>query len=126
MASLALSLNRHCYFGIRDMEFHYAIYPAGKGYRRHLDVLRHTRSRRLSVICYLNESWETSDGGELRLYLGGAHKAEHPLDILPVGRRLVCFLSDQIEHEVLPAARQRYSITGWLKDTPPLFGDPIS
>jgi SM-20-related protein len=28
----------------------------------------------------------------------------------------VCFRSDQIEHEVLPATRERLSLTGWMLD----------
>jgi SM-20-related protein len=39
-----------------------------------------------------------------------------PVDILPLAGRLVCFRSDQIEHEVLPATRERLSLTGWLLD----------
>ncbi|MDQ2656958.1 MAG: 2OG-Fe(II) oxygenase, partial [Bacteroidota bacterium] len=39
-----------------------------------------------------------------------------PLDILPVLGRMVCFRSDQLEHEVLPATRPRLSLTGWLLD----------
>jgi SM-20-related protein len=38
------------------------------------------------------------------------------LDILPQAGKLVCFRSDQIEHEVLPATRPRMSITGWMLD----------
>jgi SM-20-related protein len=38
------------------------------------------------------------------------------LDVLPQAGRLVCFRSEQIEHEVLPATRPRFSITGWILD----------
>jgi SM-20-related protein len=37
-------------------------------------------------------------------------------DVLPVAGRLVCFRSDLLEHEVLPATRERLSLTGWLID----------
>jgi SM-20-related protein len=65
----------------------------------------------LSVICYLNDQWKTEDRGSLLLYL-----PDGPLDILPISGRLVCFRSDQIEHEVQPATRERLSLTGWLLD----------
>jgi SM-20-related protein len=37
-------------------------------------------------------------------------------DFLPMAGRLVIFRSDEIEHEVLPATRERLSITGWILD----------
>jgi SM-20-related protein len=41
---------------------------------------------------------------------------DESLDFLPLAGRLVCFRSDMIEHEVLPATRTRMSITGWMLD----------
>jgi SM-20-related protein len=38
---------------------------------------------------------------------------------VPEAGRLVCFRSDLIEHEVLPATRERYSLTGWALDRAP-------
>jgi SM-20-related protein len=35
--------------------------------------------------------------------------------VLPQGGRLVAFLSDRFEHEVLPARRERMSFTGWFR-----------
>jgi SM-20-related protein len=63
------------------------------------------------VICYLNNDWTDEQGGQLRMYL-----LDRALDILPQAGKLVCFRSDQIEHEVLPATRPRMSITGWMLD----------
>ena len=103
-------LNRTCYLGITNHEFHYASYPVGTFYKRHLDRFQSDSSRKLSLICYLNEDWKTEDGGQLRLYL-----ADNELDILPIGGRIVVFESDKIEHEVLPATRERRSVTGWLR-----------
>jgi SM-20-related protein len=37
-------------------------------------------------------------------------------DVLPVGGRLVVFLSGEIPHEVLPTKKERISITGWLRN----------
>ena len=80
-------------------------------YRRHLDQFKKDDHRKLSVICYLNEGWKEEHGGQLRIY-----RTDGPLDILPVAGRLVCFRSDQLEHEVLPATRERLSLTGWILD----------
>lgn len=110
-------LNRSCYLGIRDMEMHLAIYPTGAFYKRHLDVFKQSSGRVLSAICYLNEHWQDEDGGQLRIFFPAANpgESETHLDFSPLGGRLVFFLSDQLEHEVLPARRNRYSITGWMK-----------
>lgn len=116
-------LNRTCFLGIRDMELHAAVYPPGTGYTRHLDVFKNTRSRRLSVIFYLNFDWQEEMGGALRLFLPQPDGSEEALDILPLAGRMACFRSDRLEHAVLPATRYRYSITGWLKDSLPIYGD---
>jgi SM-20-related protein len=64
------------------------------------------------VICYLNENWTEDDGGQLRVYFPDQSK-----DFFPIAGRLVCFRSDLLEHEVLPATRERLSLTGWILDT---------
>ncbi len=109
-------LNRSCFLGIRDAELHFAVYPAGAFYKRHLDVFRRDQARKLSVICYLNDDWRPADGGRLRIYRPLSGGGEEAFDIVPTGGRLVCFQSDRFEHEVLPARRDRYSLTGWLND----------
>lgn len=103
--------NRTCYLGLLDAEFHYAEYPIGTFYKRHLDRFKTDSRRKLSVICYLNEDWQPDEGGQLILY-----PTENQIEsILPIGGRLVCFESNKLEHEVLPATRTRRSITGWLR-----------
>ncbi len=108
-------VNQTCYLGLRDSEFHYALYPPGTFYKRHLDQFRSDSRRKLSVICYLNADWQPADGGQLVLYLPQPDGTERPRSVLPAGGRLVCFESDRLEHEVLPASRARLSLTGWLK-----------
>lgn len=103
-------LNRTCFLGIRGHEFHYASYPVGTFYKRHLDQFQADSTRKLSMICYLNTDWQPQHGGALRLYLPNG-----PLDILPEGGRVAVFESHSIEHEVLPATRERKSVTGWLR-----------
>jgi SM-20-related protein len=104
-------INRGLFLSLKDCELHLTIYPVGTFYQRHLDQFRRDDHRKLSLIFYLNENWKDEEGGQLRIYL-----PEGPVDIVPKAGRLVCFRSDQIEHEVLPATRDRLSITGWLLD----------
>lgn len=109
-------VNQTCYLSLRDYEFHYALYPPGTFYKRHLDQFRSDSRRKLSVICYLNADWQETDGGQLALYVPNSdEKTERQISISPIGGRLVCFESGQLEHEVLSATRERLSVTGWLK-----------
>ncbi len=108
-------VNQTCYLGLRDSEFHYALYPPGTLYKRHLDQFRGDSRRKLSIICYLNVDWQEADGGQLALFLPQDDGPERRVVVSPVGGRLVCFESARLEHEVLPATRERLSVTGWLK-----------
>jgi SM-20-related protein len=68
----------------------------------------------VSVVLYLNLDWGEADGGRLRLYLERA--GEPPFeDVVPEGGTLAVFLSERFAHEVLPAARERLSLTGWFR-----------
>jgi len=62
----------------------------------------------------LNDAWQAADGGQLRLYLDGMAEAPY-LDVLPTAGTLVAFLSSRFWHEVMPAKRERMSITGWFR-----------
>ncbi|MEO5601348.1 MAG: 2OG-Fe(II) oxygenase [Cyclobacteriaceae bacterium] len=104
-------LNQALFLSLKDFEIHLTIYPIGSFYKRHLDQFKKDDHRKLSVICYLNHHWEPEHGGELRIY-----HIEGSQDILPIAGRLVCFRSDALEHEVLPASRERLSLTGWMLD----------
>ena len=79
-------------------------------YKRHLDRFRNDERRKFSVVTYLNEEWTEADGGTLVLYPDGRE-----IRVLPEWGTTVVFKSDLLEHEVLPANRARYSVTGWLK-----------
>lgn len=108
-------LNRTCFMGIAEKEFHYALYPEGTFYKRHLDTFQNDSSRKLSIVCYLNdEDWLPEYGGELTLYTKKGNE-ELPINIYPVQGRMVIFESQILEHEVMPVKRERLSITGWLK-----------
>jgi len=108
-------LNRTCFMGITKQEFHYAVYPEGTFYKRHLDTFMNDSSRKLSVVCYLNdEDWKPEYGGELTIYFN-KDGVEGSNDIYPLQGRLVVFESQELEHEVKPVNKKRLSITGWLK-----------
>lgn len=111
MDALRQALNRRLLLGLVDMECHFALYPPGTFYRRHLDRFRDDDLRTLSLIVYLNEGWQAADGGALRLYLPEGDFT----DILPQAGTLACFLSAEFPHEVLPATRERLSLTAWFR-----------
>jgi SM-20-related protein len=115
LEELRCDLNREHYLGLFELELHYALYPPGAGYARHVDPPQGTTQRKVSLVLYLNEGWEPADGGLLRMHGAGTQANSHVLDIEPLGGRLVCFLSSGREHEVLPARRERLSISGWFR-----------
>jgi SM-20-related protein len=111
LSELVTFVNQTLFLSLKDYEVHMTMYPVGAFYKRHLDQFKADDHRKLSVICYLNKNWTAAQGGQLRMYLPG-----HTRDVLPAAGTLVCFRSDQIEHEVLPATRERLSLTGWMLD----------
>jgi len=113
METLRQSFNRELFLGLFGFEAHLAVFPPRARYRCHLDRFTNAQHRAVSAIVYLNESWTEGDGGSLRLYLEAPESPPYE-DILPIGGRLVCFLSDRFHHEVLPATRERMSVTGWF------------
>lgn len=109
-------LNQRCFLGLRSFEGHFARYPVGSFYKKHLDQFHAVPHRVVTVILYLNESWTLEDEGALRMYFPQEDGTELTEDILPLGGRLVVFLSGEIPHEVLPTKKERISITGWLRN----------
>lgn len=119
MQQLRQMLNRHLYLGLHALESHFALYTVGAFYQKHLDqfisdVYKQGDVRQVSCILYLNEHWTQEDGGELRIYLD-ENNPDKTLDVMPENGTLVVFLSSQFYHEVLPAKRERLSLTGWFK-----------
>ena len=108
---LRLDLNREAMLGLFELELHYAWYPPGAGYSRHVDQPQGRAQRKVSMVLYLNEGWAPGAGGELRIFgtAGGAR------DIEPLAGRMVCFLSAGREHAVLPTQRDRLSVSGWFR-----------
>jgi SM-20-related protein len=96
-----------------DLEAHYAWYPPGAGYARHVDQLLGREERVVSFIMYLHAGPQPGAGGELRVFDHDGFR-----DIAPVAGRLVCFLAAGREHAVLPTHTDRLSVSGWLRRRP--------
>ncbi len=111
--TLRQDINRLFYAGANSAEFHFARYAARRGYKKHLDQHQYGGHRRISLVLYLNRQWADTDGGELCLYSPDDPSLEIKR-ILPRAGRLVVFRSDLVQHEVLPCAQPRWSLTGWF------------
>jgi len=114
MAELQQAINQAFFLGLFEIESHFAIYPPGAGYQKHLDQFIGKEERKVSCILYLNDNWHADDGGQLRMYLDKKEDKRF-IDITPQAGTLVVFLSSDFFHEVLPAKRERMSITGWFR-----------
>lgn len=113
MNDLMGTLNQELYLGLKEYECHFAQYSASGFYKKHLDQHTGSQARVVSSILYLNEP---KNGGELVIY-----NRENPgvieQVITPRPGTFVCFLSNQIYHEVLPTESERFSLTGWFRNT---------
>ena len=112
MASLQRTLNRELLLGLFSYESHFAHYPPGAFYRKHVDAFRGQTNRVLSTVTYLNRDWQANDGGELLIY---SHNGQQLATVLPEFATLVVFLSEDFPHEVLPARHDRFSVAGWFR-----------
>ena len=111
LEALRVEANRELLLGLWRYEGHYALYPPGAHYARHRDRFQDDDARVLSLVLYLNEAWQTNEGGVLRIHRPGGI----PRDVLPDGGTLVAFIAAQFEHEVLPATRPRLAVSGWFR-----------
>ncbi len=102
--------------GLSQYEVHYAFYPPLAHYEKHIDVFKKNSSRQISFVLYLNKNWAPNDGGELVLF-EERDSSQEALRILPHFGRLVVFLSGGIYHKVNFTNRERFSVTGWLKNS---------
>lgn len=148
---LRLAVNRALFLGLFEFEAHFAHYPPGGFYARHLDAFRldrgarpsaalgrkASRSRILSLVAYLGEAWSPADGGELALWrdvpwTGGrpdfdALGSDEAVRIPPRGGDVVLMLSERVPHEVLPTTTDRFAVAGWFRVNASVAGalDPM-
>lgn len=102
--------NQTYYFGIKRSEAHYANYPAGFGYKWHIDNPKGRDDRVISAVFYLNDEWHDNDGGQITVI----DKQENTVQLLPSANRLIIFDSNLL-HQVEITHRTRYSIATWLR-----------
>lgn len=120
MQELKNTLNRELFLGLFEYESHYALYPSGAFYKKHVDSFRGRSNRKVTTVLYLNPAWQIEDAGEMRLY---HPQTKQPLlDIAPRSGTLVCFMSEDLPHEVLPTQANRLSIAGWFRCNASLNG----
>ncbi|NYT45378.1 2OG-Fe(II) oxygenase [Alcaligenaceae bacterium] len=107
-------LNRELFAGLKSTEFHFARYPQGGAYKKHLDQHKGQAHRSISLVLYLNQTWTDDDGGQLCLYATDDNTRELAR-VLPQAGRLVLFRSDLVPHAVLPCSQTRWSLSGWFR-----------
>lgn len=112
LEEMRMGLNKELLMALFYFEAHYAFYPIGAFYKKHFDSFKGAKSRIISMVTYLNHNWREADGGLLNLY--GEH-GEVISSILPEFGRMVIFLSEEMEHEVTVANRERKSIASWFR-----------
>lgn len=111
MEVIRQELNAGLYLGLRDFETHFCRYKPGAFYQKHLDNPQSKSRRKVTSVLYMNENWQTGDGGELVVYDREDTKL---LELSPKAGRMIFFMSEQFPHEVLPTNTVRESIAGWF------------
>ncbi|WP_280554714.1 2OG-Fe(II) oxygenase [Halomonas sp. 25-S5] len=121
MGELQQELNRALFLGLFEYEAHFAHYPPGAFYRKHLDSFRGRANRVVSTVGYLNPDWPADAGGEIVIF--DAIDPEREVSrVRPEAGTFACFLSDSVPHEVLPTRLPRASIAGWFRRNASLGG----
>ncbi|PMR67178.1 2OG-Fe(II) oxygenase [Halomonas heilongjiangensis] len=121
MGELQNALNQALFLGLFEYEAHFAHYPPGAFYQRHLDSFRGRANRVISTVGYLNPDWPADGGGEMVLF--DAMDLEREVArVRPAAGTFACFLSETVPHEVLPTRLPRASIAGWFRRNASLGG----
>lgn len=121
MAVLQRELNQALYLGLFEFEAHFAHYPPGTFYKKHVDSFQGRANRVVSTVLYLNPDWPDDGGGEMALFDPAAPERE-VARVAPRAGTFACFLSETVPHEVLPTRVPRASIAGWFRRNASLGG----
>lgn len=121
MSSLQHALNIELYLGLFEFEAHFAHYPPGSFYQKHVDSFRGRANRVVSTVLYLNPDWPDDGGGEMAIF-DPSEPGRELTRIRPEAGTFVCFLSETVPHEVLPTRLPRASIAGWFRRNASLNG----
>jgi hypothetical protein len=76
----------------------------------HYDNPGPPNQRKITMLTYLNPSWQDGDGGELQL----VPFLRPPVRLAPTMDRVVLFAADTVLHRVLPARVPRLCFTVWM------------
>ncbi|KAI8384825.1 uncharacterized protein BYT42DRAFT_493789 [Radiomyces spectabilis] len=106
------------------IEYQLSHFPSNGRYEKHrdgfpIDDPEDTQQRRVTVMIFLTPGWTPCDGGELRIF-GNASEQHGTVDaaardIHPLLDHIVIMLSGVVDHEILPAAKERFALTAWLR-----------
>ncbi len=115
-----MALREQAWLTLHRREFQLGCFPGGgAGYTRHRDAFRGAVGvmghRRVTVVLWLNPQWEPEHGGCLRCYHHDSDDDDGAfVDVEPLLGRAIVFMSEQIEHAVLPSFASRFALTLWL------------
>lgn len=112
---LKQKLNESFYLGLQRFESHFALYPPGAGYDKHIDNHRGSGARRITFILYLNAHWQKGDGGELNIFAPD-NDEQLLAQVEPRLGTFVLFRSELFPHQVEKSHSSRLSLTGWFRN----------
>lgn len=112
---LRVILNQRFFLGLFDFEAQFGITDPGGFYKRHLDSFAGARNRMVSLVTYLNPAWDPAHGGELLIWRNAEDHGPPAATVWPEAGKSVLMLSEDIPHEVRPAAVMRHAIAGWWR-----------
>lgn len=115
LENLRQTLNGSLFLNLKRVEAHFAQYPPGGAYARHIDNPRRQGHRLITFILYLNPQWQSEHGGELALY-DPENENQVLNTIAPRHGDFVLFCSDVFPHEVKKSSAWRRSLTGWFRN----------
>lgn len=121
MGLLQRELNHALYLGLFEFEAHFAQYPPGAFYKKHVDSFQGRANRVISTVLYLNPEWPEDGGGEMALF-EPADPEREVARVIPRAGTFACFLSETVPHEVLTTRLPRASIAGWFRRNASLNG----
>lgn len=107
---LRLALKNYFRISLSNLECHFALYPRGHFYKKHVDQTAENNKRFFSFVIYLNPEWSESLGGKLV----GFDEHNKIFEVIPHFGQMIIFRSD-IPHEVEISLRERRSIAGWFR-----------
>ncbi|MES2801005.1 MAG: 2OG-Fe(II) oxygenase [Bdellovibrionota bacterium] len=104
------SLKKYFRISLTHLECHFAFYPPGHFYKKHIDQTKDNNKRFFSFVIYLNPDWKITDGGKLV----GYSEERKLFEVMPLFGEMIIFRSD-IPHEVETSFSERRSIAGWFR-----------